>query len=538
MTAELIIVNANVITVDKNQPKAEAFAVKNGRFAAVGSSREVLEYRGSSTEVIDLAGATVVPGFNDSHMHLLGVGSALESADLTDARSVEDLITIGKRFYQRNSELQWIVGRGWNHERFTDGRMPTRYDLDQISTEVPILFTRVCGHIAVANSKALELAGLAAPVEQPAGGYVDVSGDGEPTGVLRERAIGLVGKLMPAPQLEDYKRRLEKGARLAVSLGLTTVQSDDLGDINSMPAKLQAYKELLEEGRLPLRVNLQVRLPNSDQIREFAEEVRSQHCFPEHTVEFGPIKLMCDGSLGGRTAALKQPYADDPTTSGVAVLEQEQVNEMITLAHNYGLQVSGHAIGDLAMQMLLNAFRLMLEQQPVKDARPRIIHAQLTDSQILTEMRELGVVCDIQPVFVGTDMHFVEKRIGQERAKTTYAWKTMRRMGIPTAGGSDAPVESCNPLLGIYAAVTRQDASGYPDGGWLPDEKLSVAEAVELFTMGSAYAAFDENDKGSITPGKLADFVILSEDVFAVEPQRIKDVKVVATYIGGQCVYR
>ncbi len=536
MSAEKVFFNGNVITVEKDKPRATAFAVSGGKFIAVGNDAEVLEHKGDSTEAVDLRGKTVLPGFNDSHLHLLSVGTSMEIVDLTGAHSVDDMVKLGRNFLAANPESRWLLGRGWSHEKFPDKRLPSRRDLDLISTEIPVFFTRVCGHVSVSNSRALELACVNKMTSQPVGGYIDFDDAGEPTGVLRERASTLVACLLPENSKEDYKRMYLKGARQAVEYGLTSVQSDDMGDLGAAEAKLTALKELVDEGVWPLRINLQLRLSKPEQI-DRALILQQQFVFPEHTVDYGPMKLMCDGSLGGRTAAMHEPYTDDPTTSGVAILTQDEIDNMILVAHQKGMQVCGHAIGDRTMDMLLNGFARMQQLEPREDARPRIIHAQLTNQSILNRCRDLGVVCDIQPIFVSTDLHFVEKRIGGERGKLTYAWKTMRDMGIPTAGGSDSPVENCNPMLGLYAALTRQDMSGYPEGGWLPEQRLDIDEALELFTMGSAFAAFDEDVKGSIAPGKLADFVVLPVDITNVEPQTIKDIPVTATYVGGQAAF-
>lgn len=534
MQVETILFNGNIINMEASRPRAQALAMAGGRFVAVGSNEEILALQGPDTQVIDLEGQTVVPGLADSHMHLVNLGAGMETVDLTSARSQQDLVRLGQEFLANNPQRSWIAGWGFNHDKFTNRAMPTRSDLDQISTGIPILFTRTCGHIAVANSKALELAGIGAHPQQPQGGQIDVDASGVPTGVLRESAIGLVRRLAPKPTVADYKRMLALATQHAVSLGLTSVHSDDLA--GHFAEVLQAYRELVEEDRLPIRVSLQIRLYTPDQLDEFLR-VKEQFSFPPHTVDYGPVKVMTDGSLGGRTAALKEPYADDPTTSGVEVLDQETINRILVKAHDLGMQMSGHAIGDRAMEMLLNAFQLALERNPRPDARPRIIHAQITTPEILQRCLDLGVVCDIQPGFLGTDMHIVEQRIGKERMQTTYAWRTMREMGIPTAGGSDCPVETCNPLVGIQQAVTRQDMNGYPEGGWLPQEKLTLQEALELFTLGPAYCSFKEELLGSISVGKLADCVVLDQDPMTVEPQHIAQIRVKATYVGGRRRY-
>ncbi len=533
---EKIFFNGNVITVDATLQRAQAFAIDKGRIAAIGSNQAILALRQAETEVVDFSGAMVLPGFNDSHMHLLSVGSGQEKADLNAATSTEELVRMGREFLQANPGRTWVLGRGWSQEKFADKTMPSRHDLDTITSDRPVYYVRVCGHVAVANSCALALAGITQNAVPPAGGQIDLDAEGMPTGILRENALNLVGNLLPAHSIGDYKRMFENGAQAALRVGITSVTSDDIGELADAELKLEALQELLCEKRFPLRYNIQARISQPEQVARL-RELRERYVFPPHTVEWGPLKLMCDGSLGGRTAALNEPYSDDRTSSGVAILTQERINEMFSLAHALGWQVSAHAIGDRTMEMLVQGFRHMLRQRPSADARPRIIHAQITNERILDACRELGVVCDIQPVFVSNDHPFVESRVGKARAKLSYAWKTMLNMGIAAAGGSDAPVADCNPIFGIYAAITRQDTAGNPPHGWLPEQKLTLDEAIHLFTAGSAFASFHELNRGSLTPGKLADFVVLSDDLTQVPPAALKDVTVSATYIGGECVY-
>lgn len=531
---ERIFFNGNVVTLNERQPRAQALAIQDGRIAAIGSNEEIVPMQEAETVLTDLQGRTVVPGLNDSHLHLVHLGEALERVNLAPARSRAEMVKLGQEFLGVNRHLSWLLGWGWNHDRFDDQQMPNRDDLDEISHELPILLHRTCGHIAVANTKALELAGIGTNPEQPRGGHIDLDPVGRPTGILRENATRLIAGLIPKETVADYKRILSKAASLAASYGLTSVQSDDLAE--DAEARLQAYAELLQSGELPVRVNLQIRVADQAGIDNILA-LRERFVFPENTITYGPIKLMTDGSLGGRTAAMHQPYADDPGTAGVAILGQEEINRLLTYAHERGLQVAGHAIGDLAMDMLLNGFEHMQELSPKTDCRPRIIHAQITNESILDRCVHLGVACDIQPAFVGTDLHIVEQRVGRERAASTYAWKTMLRLSIPIAGGSDSPVESCNPLQGIYMAVTRQDLNGYPEDGWLPEQKLSILEALQLFTIGSAYVAFEEREKGSLTPGMLADLVILDQDLLSVSPEQLLQTRVVATYVGGLPVF-
>ncbi len=531
---KIVFYNGNIHTMERQRSVVNAMLVKDQYIEATGTSDEIFQLAGSKVKKIDLKGKTVIPGLNDSHMHLMSIGMSLEQVLLDKTKSIDELIDNCKEFIDDNPKMTWILGRGWNQSNYPGQIMPTRVDLDKISTEKPILLRRACGHISVANTKALELAGLMnKPVEQIVGGHIDLDKEGVPIGILRERAAGLVANLIPKFEVDDFKRHIIKGSELAISYGLTSVQSDDLGSPDGMEKRLEAYQKALEEG-LKLRVNHQIRLSEPKEIDEYLK-IKQDYKFPDNTVTYGPLKLMTDGSLGGRTAYLHAPYSDDYSTCGVSIMTQKEIDKMYEYGHQKGLQLSAHAIGDRAMQKLLNAFKMVLKGD--KTARPRIIHAQLTNWHILEQMQEMGVVCDIQPIFVPTDMKILENRIGKARASQSYVWKTMRDMGIHTAGGSDSPVESCNPILGLAAAVTRTDLEGNPLGGYMPDEKLTVYEAIDLFTNGSAFAEKTEDVKGSLVKGKLADFVVLSDDIFNIEPQQIKDLKVEATYIGGECVY-
>lgn len=532
---EKVFYNGNIHIMDEKDTIVNAMLIEDDYIKAVGTSDEMFQLSDSSALKIDLEGRTVIPGLNDSHLHLMGIGLALEQVMLGETESIEELVEVSQKFLGNNKDIKWLLGRGWNQSNYPDQTMPTRHDLDKITTEKPVILRRTCGHVSVANTKALELAGLMEkPVQQISGGHIDLCEEGMPTGILREKAAGLVGKLIPKNNVEDHVRHILKGAELAVSYGLTSVQSDDLGSPKGMRDKLEAYQKALEEG-LKLRVNHQIRLSETSEIDEYLE-IKKDFVFPENTVSYGPLKLMTDGSLGGRTAYMHAPYSDDSTTYGVAIMSQEEIDEMYEYAHDKGMQLSAHAIGDKAIQKLLNSFQLVLKGND--KARPRIIHAQITNWHILEQMQQLGVVCDIQPIFVPTDMKIVEDRIGRARSSQSYVWKTMREMNIKTAGGSDSPVESCNPILGISAAVNRTDLEGNPQGGFMPDEKLTVFEAIDLFTNGSAFSEKTETIKGSLECGKLADFVVLSEDIFEIKPEEIQNVVVRATYIGGEPVYK
>ncbi len=531
-----IFYNARFITLDPAQTGAEAMALVGDKILALGKKEEIRALAAEETEVVDLEGQVVIPGFNDSHMHLVNLGQGMDGVNLTTARSVADLIHLGQEYVANNPQRGWILGRGFNDETFDRKVLPTKADLDQISRDQPILYTRVCGHICVANTKALEMAQIDATTPDPPGGGFDRHRETrEPTGVLRENAIDAVRKLIPSPTVDDLKRVIRIASQEAASLGLTSVQSNDLGGTRTMVNRLEAYRQLSEEGELPIRVELQCTMPTPEELKTYIG-VKAMHPTLGSKVTLGPLKLFTDGSLGGRTAALTHPYADDSSTSGMPIFTPEELDELVLIAAQANLQVAIHAIGDRAMDMVMDSFEKAKLAAPGWTARPRIIHAQITRYDQLERMAKLGVVCDIQPIFVPTDLHFVEARVGSENAKWAYAWKTMAELGAHTAGGSDCPVESCNPLWGIHAAITRQDQNGYPQEGWHPEECLTAMEALALFTKGSAYAAHEEDLKGTLSPGKLADFVVLPEDPTEVAPEKLLTMKVSATYVGGERV--
>lgn len=534
--ATSIFLNAQMLTLDPHLPRAEALAVQGERILAVGRQDEILAWAGPQTSTENLHGQLVIPGLQDSHLHLLSWGWTLDGVQLAGVRSIPEVIARGQAYLRENPGREWIVGRGFNEELFSSRRLPTKEDLDQISRTHPVLFTRVCGHICCVNSQALQLAGIGASTADPPGGRIDREDQtGEPTGVLRENAIELVTRLLPSPTVEDLKRVIRRASAAAAALGLTTVQSNDLHGAADLQDRLQAYRELDQSGELPIRIILQATIPTLADLRAYLDLYHSFR--PSSKLQLGPLKLFADGSLGGRTAALSRPYADDPQTDGMLIYEQEELNELICTAAQHNLQVAVHAIGDRALDQVLNGFARARELYPAWSRRPRVIHAQITRADQLERMAKLGVTADIQPIFVPTDLHFAERRIGPELARCAYSWKTMHSLGIPTAGGSDCPVEPCNPFWGMHAALTRQDREGYPPGGWLPHERLSPTEALQLFTLGPAYAAHEEGLSGSLTPGKRADFVVLPRNPLEIEPEGLLTLASTATYVGGNRVH-
>lgn len=535
---DAIFYNGIIHTMDKAVPKAEAVAVKDGIIIRVGSNEDVLKLRTESTAMYDMDGKTMLPGFCDSHMHLLSYGYSLEKVNLYSAKSMDDLIKLGKDFLKEHPGLTWLQGRGWNTDDWEDKRYPNRYDLDKITTEIPMFYTRSCAHIISVNSKALEVMGVTRDTPQVPGGSIEKDINGEPLGIFAEAARDLIYNALPKLTVSDIKRLIVKGAKEVLSCGITTVHTDDFEAIaaGEYQKVLDAYHQLEQEGNLPVRIYEQCLLASVPLLEKFLNE---GHHTNEGSPMFriGTLKLLVDGSLGGKTAFLRKPYKNDPSTKGIATFTQEELDKLVSMAQASGLMISPHNIGDGAMEMDLNAIENAQIQYPRADMRHALIHCQITDLDLLKRCRDLNVVMHVQPAFIDSDMHIVKDYVGEELEKSSYAWKTMMDMGLPVAFGSDAPVISFNVMEGIYCAVTRKDLKGFPESGWLPDQKMSVYDAVYAYTMGGAYASYDEGKKGSIRNGKYADFAVLDKDVFSVPEEEIKDIKVCMTVLDGKVVY-
>ncbi|NCB41860.1 MAG: amidohydrolase [Clostridia bacterium] len=535
---DTIFFNGNIQTMDHAIPKAQAVAIKNGIILRVGSDLEILKLKTKETELVDLKGQLMLPGFNDSHMHLLSYGYSLEKVNLGAASSIEDIIMLGKDRLQAKPEITWLQGRGWNNENWKNNAFPTRYDLDKISKDIPISYTRTCGHIIVTNSKALEIMGITAQTDPVEGGHFDLDENGNPMGIFREAARDFVYNAIPSLSEEDIKRMLLAGGQDLVKCGITSIQSDDLEAVAESDYKkvLQVYKELSEMGTLPVRVYEQCLLPPISRLKEFFS-LGYKSGQGNELFKIGPLKLLGDGSLGGRTAYLSSPYEDDPSTRGIRVFSQEELDDLICTAHDNGMPAAVHCIGDGQMRMTFDSIEKAMLKNPRPDMRHSIIHCQITDEFLLNRFRDLHVIAHIQPIFLDSDIHIVEDRVGKALASTSYNWKAMVEKGVHYACGSDSPVENFDVMKNIYCAVTRKDLEGFPEDGWYPEQRLTVEEAVYGFTLGGAYASYEESVKGSITVGKYADFAILNKDIFAIEFDEIKDVRVTRTVLGGKTVY-
>jgi predicted amidohydrolase YtcJ len=518
MQADLALINGNIITINPSRPQAQAVAIRNSRIIKVGGNAEIESLIKKSTKVVDLNGKTVVPGLIDTHIHLAGFGKTLTEINLRGIRSIKEMQHKLKNRVEKTEEEEWILGRGWDQDRLKEKRYPTRWDLDVLSPNNPAVFTRVCGHLCVVNSRALEKAGITTETTPPPGGKIDKDPKtGEPTGILSENAMDLVHGIIPEPSEHQLMKACRLACQKAVEAGLTSVH----WIINS-EAEIHAIQELRAQKELPLRVYLLIPVGFLDHLISLGLSTG----FGDDMVRIGGVKIFADGSLGARTAALHTSYSDDPSTKGMMIYSKEKLGELIMKAHRAGLQLAVHAIGDQAIDVVLTALEKTLKKIPREDHRHRIEHASVLSEILISRMKKLGVIASVQPHFVVSDF-WIADRLGPKRARWTYPFKTLIQHGVPTVGGSDCPVEPIKPLLGIQAAVSRKP---------FPEEQISVDKALRMYTIDAAFASFEEDAKGSIEAGKLADLVVLSRDPRRLPLDEIKNIVVEMTFVGGRMV--
>ncbi len=537
---DLIFYNGRIITMEEKPSEVEAVAVESGRIKALGQAADILNLKEDHTTLVDLRGRVLLPGFNDSHMHLVGYALTAEKVDLRRCRSIDEIVEAIRNFISKNEAQkgQWVLGWGWDQGLFEDKRIPTRQDLDKAAPDYPVAIMRTCCHVMSANSAALKAAGIDRKAITVEGGNIEVDAGGIPTGVLEEKAMSLLTDLQPPLDEDKLKKLIKSAAGDFLAAGLTSVQTDDLSSVGGEFASMliDTYYELEAAGELPLRVNLQALLPETSLLGSFLDQGYRTGQGGEY-FKIGPLKLLTDGSIGGRTALVSTPYEDSPETCGVSVMARGEVEELVNMAAEQGMQCAVHAIGDAAVQMVLEIYQEAARRHPHPDPRFRIIHASMAGPKILDRFEKQQIIADIQPSFIPSDYVLVDRHLGSKRAAWTYRWKDFIDRGIRLAGGSDCPVENYEPLEGIHAAVTRQDRDGNPPGGWNPGQRLSLQEALYIYTMGSAYCTYEENEKGSIAEGKLADLVVLSEDITTVELSAIADLKADLTVVNGRIVY-
>jgi len=527
--ADLAIVNGKIFTANARMPYAQGVAVKGGKILAVGTAAEVKKFIGPATTILDVKGKLVIPGLIDAHTHFSGGGRSLASLSFRGVMSVEKVQEMVAAKIKELPPGEAVFGGEYDHTLFPGQKWPTKEDLDKVSPNNPVVITRVDGHSSWVNSLALKQSGITKDTKDPFGG--EIARDpktGEPTGILKEAAEGLIKVRRPKRQstpLEDIERALKHAAKL----GLTGVHT------SSSLQEIELYKKLEAEGKLTLRVYAWLPIDGMD--KYIAQNVKQGQ--GDDMLKVGFLKAYIDGTLGSGTALMFEPFADDPTKSGLPQEKEDEFYAMIEKAHQNGFQVGTHAIGDKGVNWVLNAVERAEKKLGKKDLRHRIEHAQIIVPGDVKRFAELGVIASMQPTHCTTDMRFCEVRVGKERSKNAYIWKTLLNNGAKIAFGTDWPVEPLDPMRGLYSGVTRKNIEfGYPEGGWFPEQKLTMAETITLYTMGSAYASFEENIKGSLEPGKLADMVVLSKDVFTVEPKEILTTEALYTILGGKIVYQ
>jgi predicted amidohydrolase YtcJ len=526
-------INGNIYTVNEKQPTAEAVLTEGDRIVFVGSSEEVMKRTDDSTEVIDLKGKFMMPGINDAHLHFVSGGFYTMGINLRPARSINEFRKI-LADYAKKHPGKWITGGRWDHENWDIKKLPSQEDIDDITGNTPVFVKRMDGHMGIANSKALELAGITRDTPSPEGGLiVKDPKTGEPTGILKDNAMDIMLNAIPDHTVDDYYEAALTALKEARRFGITSVQ--DILTVKEIPA-YDAYKKLESEGKLTCRIS--IRWPIDDYKTLISKNIKVGS--GDKYLRLGAVKAYADGSLGSSTAWFFEPYEGDTTNTGLPndIVLEGKIKTWAADADRNHLQVSTHAIGDRANAYMLDVYGEIKNENPEWDRRFRIEHAQHVRPIDIPRFSEIGVIASVQPTHAIEDGVWAIKRIGSERIKYTHPYRSFLDNGVKVCFGTDWPVVTIDPLLTLYAAVTRRTVDGKNPDGWIPEQKISIEEAIKCYTLNSAYAEYTEKDKGSIEPGKYADFTVLSDDLLKIDPVHIKDVKVEMTVVGGKIVYR
>ena len=528
MKADLILVNGAIHTMDRAKPRAEAIAIAGNRVFAVGSNDEMRDLKAPGCRMVDLRGGTVVPGLTDAHLHFLAYGISLREIDLAGVATLDEALA---RVAARAAETpagQWLHGRGWDHTLWAGGDFPTRQDLDRVAPSHPVFLRRKCGHAGWANSRALALAGITADTPDPYGGAIERDPlTGQPTGILKELAMDLMFRLFQEPTSEEAAAAIRAAMSRAHQAGLVGVHTMEGA------GAFRAFQQLQAAGELKLRVLMQIPEDNLDA----AIQAGLRSGFGNDWLRIGGVKLFSDGALGARTAHMLEPFEGEPTNYGIPVASSDHLREVIGKASRAGIASFVHAIGDAANRVVLDAIEASRRAGEGTELRHRIEHAQIVHPTDVPRFAGLGVIASMQPIHATQDMLAADALWGK-RSAHAYAWRSLLDAGAVVAFGSDSPVEDLGVMQGIHAAVTRRRPDGSPGpAGWYGEQRLSVAEAVYAYTAACAYASGEEAIKGTLTPGKLADLVVLSQDIFAIDPQAILETEVVGTMVGGEWVY-
>jgi len=528
--ADLVLVNGRVYTVDDSHPRASAFAVRNGRIVFVGSDREARYLAGPRTRIVDAGGRTVIPGMVDAHAHLLGLGTSLRNVQLAGSKTYDEVIAKVVERAKTAKPGEWILGRGWDQNLWPDRKFPTHEALSRAVPDHPVVLTRVDGHAVLANEMALKAARVTAATRDPEGGRIERASDNSPAGVFVDNAMSLVRRAIPDETRAQTRDEILAAIAEANKWGLIGIH-----DAGASQRTIDIYEQLAREGRYNLRNYVMVSGDSADVRHYFGVGPRS--ALYDGRIWVRSIKLYADGALGSRGAALLAPYSDDHGNSGLLVTPPAEIQRIATAALRRGFQVGVHAIGDRGNRVVLDAYDAALKAVPTSDHRFRVEHAQVISLQDIPRFALMGVIPSMQASHQTSDMRWAETRVGPERIKGAYAWRSLLNTGVVIPNGSDFPVEEVNPLISFHSAVSRQDASGWPPGGWYPDQRMTREEALRAMTIWAAYAGFQEKTMGSITPGKYADFVILDQDIMTVPAENILKTKVISTWIGGKSVY-
>ena len=535
----LLLKNAVIASMDDKRPFARAALIDGERFVYVGDEAGAANWlKGARTEELDLQGRFVIPGFIDSHMHFIHYVKAKSSVDLFGCDSLAELKNRMRRGLEKYSPTsgRFIMGEGWNQELFSDEkRFPNRHDLDEISRDYPIIIMRSCFHIGVLNSKAMELIGLDRETAKLHGDFAELDEQGEPNGVIKENYLDDTKASLPSMTLAELLEEVERAQYELFALGITGVHSDDFKSApdNGPYELVEGLAALSQSGKLKLRISEQALLTEQETLEGYFARggaAAARDC------RVSTVKILADGSLGARTAFMREPYADVKDSRGLAIYEQAELDRLVLTAQQHNMPVAIHVIGDGAAEMALDAIEKALAAVPEYHPRHGLVHCQLMGRDLLERMQRLGVQAHTQPVFINSDMHIAADRLGDERVKDSYPWRSMLELGIRQSFGTDCPVEGLNPLAGIYCAVSRRDFLGR--GPFLPEQAISLHDAIYAYTAAGAYASGDEKDRGMIKAGMLADFVVMDRNLFDIPEAELLQAKVLGTWIGGRCVYR
>jgi predicted amidohydrolase YtcJ len=528
--ADLIVTHARIYTVDDSRPFVSAMAIRDGKVQFVGSEREALQLRGASTRLLDAGGQTIIPGMIDAHAHLFNLATFLRNLDVTDTRAYETIVARVADRVRTAQPNTWVIGRGWDQNKWGNTQFPTHDALSRVSPNNPVVLTRIDGHAILANAAAMKAAGVTAATKDPSGGKIERTATGEPTGVFIDNAMDLVNRSIPPMTKDDMRSATLNAIAEANKLGLVGVH--DAGEPRDV---IDIFEELAKAGTFNLRAYVMIG-DDSAAIAHYFQR-GPQSALYDGRLWIRSIKLYADGALGSRGAALLDPYADDPRNTGLLRTTAAHLQDVSTRALQRGFQVGIHAIGDRGNRIALDAFDNALKAVPTADHRFRIEHVQVLDHADVPRFAQLGVIPSMQAVHQPSDMYWAPTRLGYARTLGAYAWRSLLETGVVIPNGSDFPVERVNPLFSFHAAVARQDDNNWPPGGWFAEQKMTRDEALKAMTIWAAFAGFQENVTGSLTPGKFADFVILDRDIMRVPDEQILGTGVIATYIGGKAVF-